>query len=88
MRLATREILIVHTFESFGPVRYVIGFHLLRSIEKKIWSKMHQMASDLHSWFTQAVQPPNLEFIGRSCVRKFTAKYVLVGNIPFDYVAR
>jgi hypothetical protein len=86
-RFAQREDIAVHILEIFGPVSYNVGTVPLRRLEAMMWSKFHQMASDLTSWVVKEAKALNLDFIHHSCDRMFKAKHMLSGNIPFDYVA-
>ena len=70
-----------------GTVRYRIGTTPLRTIEGKIWNKIHFMAINLNTWKVEDHKPLNLDFITHSCDNHFKSRAVLVGNIPLDYVA-
>jgi hypothetical protein len=81
-RLSQREDIAVHVLEVFGPVSYNVGTEPLRRIEAKIWTKFHQMASDLTSGCSRKQKPSTLtSYI--SCDRMFKAKHMLIGNIPY-----
>ena len=49
-RMATKEKIVFHVSETFGPTRYVIGTSPIRGIERKIRAKMQEISINLTGW--------------------------------------